>query len=268
MKKCISLITLVFLILVFGMIHAEAQISGRTLQPVKPTITRPDIPKPKTDTQQTRTETVQQMLKNIKIAHLSVQNIQTECVGEWYAGLVNPNNADLSFIVEIHQYDAKSGKWEKADSKTVNLKKNEEKSLHGQWRRGPFAEKLKLSVKSGQTVFGEREIPLPAIPGPNVEITAIDDIQDTGFKIHIVNRDAAAHCRTLVLQCYKYYPDSTEKPMFGTEFEITANYTWVFNYNFLPEGWKTGISSIKCLIFRKLIGGTQIISTKTVPVNP
>jgi len=266
MKKCIALITLTFLLLVFGMIHVEAQTSGSAQQSVKPTIKRQDISKPRVDTQQTRIGAMEQMLKNIKIGNLSVQHPQTECVGEWYAGLFNPNNTDLTFTVEIHQYDAGSGKWEIVNSQTVTLKKNEDKSLRGPWRRMPFAQKLKLSVKSSQAVYGEKEIALPAIPGPNVEVTAID-ILDTGFRAHIVNKDAVPHCRTLFYQGIKYYTDSTAKPIGGSDFEIPGNYTLVIDNN-MGEGWKTGISSIQFDIRRKLIGGSQVISTKTVPVNP
>lgn len=266
MKKCIALITLTFLLLVFGTIHTEAQTSGSIQQPVKPTIKRQDISKPKVDTHETRIGAMEQMLKNIKIANLSVQHPQKECVGEWYAGLFNPNNADLTFTVEIHQYDAESRKWEIVNSQTVTLKKNEEKSLRGNWRRMPLAQKLKLSIKGNQAVYGEKEISLPAIPGPNVEVTAID-ILDTGFRAHIVNRDAVPHCRTLFYQSIKYYTDSTAKPIEGSDFEIPGNYTLVIEKN-MGEGWKTGLSSIKFDIRKKLVGGSQVISTKTVPVNP
>ena len=228
-------------------------------------ILKKDIAQPKVDPQQTRAIMEGKMLGNIKIAKLSVQDPQPQCIGEWNAALVNPNNADLTFAVEVFQFDAQSGQWHSVGpAQSVQLAKNGQKSLKGQWERRMRARKLKLSVKRAHTVYKEYEITLPALPAPNVEITGID-FTDTGYKVNIRNNGAAAQC-FLGRQCYKMAEQGGPRTGAGgmPVGMLAGNYTGVSTSN-QPAGWKAGVNFIQCDI-RNLINDT-VVTTKIVPIN-
>lgn len=228
-------------------------------------IMKRDIPQPKIDPQQTRAVMEGKMLGNIKIASLSVQDPQPQCIGEWNAAIVNPNNGDLNFAVEVFQLDSKSGQWHSVGpAQAVQLAQNEQKSLKGQWERRMHAQRLKLSVKRAHRVYKEHEITLPALPAPNVEITGID-ITDAGYKVNIRNNGAAAQC-FLGRQCYKMAEQGgpTTGGLGGVPIKLPGNYTGVSTGN-QPAGWKTGVNFIKCDI-RNLVNDT-VVATKTVPMS-
>ncbi|HOE17741.1 MAG TPA: hypothetical protein PLX02_08335 [Syntrophorhabdaceae bacterium] len=229
-------------------------------------IMKRDIPQPKIDPQQTRAVMEGKMLGSIKVASLSVQDPQPQCIGEWNAALVNPNNADLTFAVEVFQFDAQSGQWHSVGpAQSVQLAKNEQKSLKGQWERRMHARKLKLSIKRALTPYKEHEITLPALPAPNVEITGIYNITDAGFKINIRNNGVAAQC-FLGRQCYKMAEQGgpTTGGLGGGPIRLPGNYT---SSQEIPReaGWKAGVNFIKCDI-RNLVNDT-IVTTKIVPMS-
>lgn len=228
-------------------------------------IMKKDIPKAKIDPEQTRAILTEKMLGNIKIASLTVQHPQPQCIGEWNATIVNPNNADLTFPVEVYQFDSQSGQWHQIGvAQSVQLKKNEQKSLKGQWERRKHAQKLKLSVKHYHTFCKEKEINLPALPAPNVEITGID-ITDTGYSMHIMNKDAAAQC-FLGRQCYKMAVQTgpTTGGLGGGPIKLPGSST-IVSSNSQSAGWKTGVNYIKCDI-RNLANDT-VVTTKIVPMS-
>jgi hypothetical protein len=228
-------------------------------------ILKRDIPQTTTEPGQTRAVMTDKMLGNIKIARLTIQQPQSQCVGEWHATIVNPNNADLSFPVEAYQFDGHSGQWHQIGvAQSVQLKKNEEKSIQGNWERRQHAQKLKLSVKRNQTVYREKEVTLPALPAPNVEITKID-VTDTGYSMHIMNKDAAAQC-FLGRQCYKLATETgpTSGGLGGGPIKLPGSSTIVSN-NAQSAGWKTGVNYIKCDI-RNFMTNTTV-TTKTVSVS-
>ncbi len=228
-------------------------------------IMKKDVQQPKIDPQQTRAVMEGTMLGNIKIASLKVQDPQPQCIGEWSAALVNPNNADLTFAVEVFQFDAQSGQWHSVGpAQSVQLAKNEQKSIKGQWERRMQARKLKLSVKRANTVYKEHEMTLPALPAPNVEITGID-FTDTGYKVNIRNNGAAAQC-FLGRQCYKMAEQGGPRTGAGgmPVGMLAGNSTGVSTSN-QPAGWKAGMNFIQCYI-RNLVNDT-VVTTKTVPMS-
>lgn len=227
-------------------------------------VLKKEIPQTKIDTEQTRAVMESTMLGNIKIASFTVQDPQPQCIGEWYATLVNPNNADLSFAVEVFQFDSQSGQWHSVGSaQPVKLSKDEQKSVRGQWKRMMRATKLKLAVKRYNT-YKEHEITLPALPTPNVEITGID-ISDTGYAVHIRNNSPAAQC-FLGRQCYKMAEQGgpTSGGLGGVPIQLPGNYAGS-STNVQAPGWKTGVNFIKCEI-RNYLNNT-VVTTKIVPMN-
>ena len=256
--RVMAVITLtMFMLLGFAQMILAQQPVGKIL--------KKDIPQPKTDPAATRAVLTGKMLGNIKVASLSVQDPQPQCIGEWNAAIVNPNNGDLAFAVEVFQFDAQSGQWHSVGpAQSVQLAKNEQKSLKGQWERRKHARKLKLSVKRAHTVYKEHEITLTALPSPNVEITGID-ATDAGYKVHIRNNGAAAQC-FLGRQCYKMAEQNgpTTGGLGGMPVRLPGSSTSSFETP-REAGWKTGVNYIKCDI-RNLVNDT-IVTTKTVPMG-
>jgi len=251
-------VTVLIMFLLFGLTQTllAQQPAGKIL--------KKDIPQTKTAPAATRSVLTGKMLENIKITNLSVQDPQLNCIGEWNAVIVNPNNADLTFAVEVYQFDTKSGQWHTVGpAQSVQLTQNEQKPLRGQWERRMHAQKLKLSVKRAYTVYKEREITLPALPSPNVEITEIA-ITDTGYRVHITNKGTAAQC-FLGRQCYKMAEQTgpTTGGLGGVPIKLPGSSTIVSNGH-PSAGWKTGTNFIKCDI-RNLATDT-VVTTKTVPV--
>ncbi len=256
-KTMVVVILTVFMLLGFAQTIPAQQPVGKILMK--------DVPQPKIDPQQTRAVLEGTMLGNIKIASLSVQDPQPQCIGEWNAALVNPNNADLTFAVEVFQFDAQSGQWHSVGpAQSVQLAKNEQKSLKGQWERRMHARKLKLSVKRAHTVYKEHEINLSALPAPNVEITGID-ITDAEYKVNIRNNGAAAQC-FLGRQCYKMAEQNgpTTGGLGGGPIKLPGSST-IVSTGHPSAGWKTGVNYIKCDI-RNLANDT-VVTTKIVPVS-
>lgn len=255
-KTMAVMILTVFLLLGFAQTIPAQQPVGKIL--------KKDVPQTKTDPAATRAVLTGKMLENIKIASLSVQDPQPQCVGEWNAALVNPNNADLTFAVEVFQFDAQSGQWVTVGVQSVQLAKNEQKSLKGQWERRMHARKLKLSVKRAQTVYKEHEMTLPALPAPNVEIMGID-ITDAEYKVNIRNNGAAAQC-FLGRQCYKMAEQNgpTTGGLGGGPIKLPGSST-IVSTGHPSAGWKTGVNYIKCDI-RNLANDT-VVTTKIVPMS-
>ncbi len=256
-RVMVAMILTIFLLLGFAQTILAQQPVGKVL--------KKEIPQPKVDAQQTRAVMEGTMLGNIKIANLSVQDPQPQCIGEWNAALVNPNNADLTFAVEVFQFDAQSGQWHSVGpAQSVQLAKNEQKSIKGRWERRMHGRKLKLSVKRAHKVYKEHEMTLPALPAPNVEITGID-ITDAGYKMNIRNNGAAAQC-FLGRQCYKMAEQNgpTTGGLGGVPMKLPGNYTGASTSN-QPAGWKAGVNFIRCDI-RNLVNDT-VVTTKIVPMS-
>lgn len=234
-----------------------------TVQPKKHT-PQPKIEQ-KIDAQQARAMKRAEMLGKLVIGNFVVSSPLPQCNFEWSADIGNPNDADLDFVAEVSKYNAYNSKWELIATQSVQLAKHELKSFRGQSKFKDSNTKLKLTLKDGQRVFKEQEVPFPALPVPNVEITGIDITSDR-YMVHVKNKGAVPQC-DLTVQCHSMTEQNgPTQPAGGQSIDIPS-YSTISEV--FPHRGMAGVKFIKCDVYSiyRQRNENIIYATKTVPVN-
>ncbi len=200
--------------------------------PVKEGVQVAPKPKVQIDTK-TATEISYALLAGkVKLTAFQIAKVDTQCDGAWQARIVNTNAVPFQhrsgFSIIVLEYVENLQRWVGTGHAVPGLgvmSPGEERTINGVWNRQPAATRLKIQTQWGTTILSEREVTIPALPAPSIDILGFA-IDGDNSVVTLRNNNTVADCN-LTVQKFKAknsVPD-TWVPAGGQQFAIAGSST-------------------------------------------